>query len=304
MEVVEDLAGFGPPPGGSAVTIGAYDGVHVGHQQLLARLRAVAAERSCATAVVTFDRHPALVVRPDSAPKLLTDLETKLDLLAATGIDYTVVVHFDEARSREPAADFVRTVLVRCLDARVVAVGRDFHFGHNREGNVEFLERLGPDLGFAVLPVDLFDDGHGGAVKVSSTRVRTALAAGDVATASALLGRPHLVRGPIVRAEGGPVPAVTVAVAAEICLPAAGLYAGWFRGPDGARAAAAISVDTPADAPSEVDVYLLGPGGAGRGARAIVEFTARLADHDSADGRAALTGWVGREAEAIRAALR
>ena len=301
MEVVEDLAGFDPPPGGSAVTIGAYDGVHLGHQQLLARLRAVAAARACASAVVTFDRHPALVVRPQSAPKLLTDLETRLDLLAATGIDYTVVVHFDEARSREPAADFVRTVLVGGLDARVVAVGRDFHFGHNREGNVAFLERLGPDLGFAVLPVELFDDGRGGAVKVSSTRVRTALAAGDVATATALLGRPHLVRGPIVRAEAGAIPAVTIAVDPEICLPADGLYAGWLRGPDGVRQASAVSVVAPA---SQVDVYLLSPCGLDLGDPGVVEFTARLGDGERGDGRAALTGWVGREVEAIRAALR
>ena len=147
MEVLHDLASCPRPQGGSAVTIGAYDGVHVGHQRLLARLREVAAERHCASAVVTFDQHPALVVRPESAPKLLTDLDTRLELLAETGVDYTVVVHFDIERSLEPAEDFVRTVLVDCLDARVVAVGRDFHFGHNREGNVALLRRMGPELG-------------------------------------------------------------------------------------------------------------------------------------------------------------
>ncbi|HVM65793.1 MAG TPA: hypothetical protein VMU14_13090, partial [Acidimicrobiales bacterium] len=153
MLVVDDLAAFHAPSGGAAVTVGAYDGVHIGHQRLIARLQAVAGERGLATAVVTFDRHPAFVVRPESAPKLLTDLGTKLELLAATGVDYTVVVRFDAARSQEPAEHFVRAVLVRSLDARVVAVGRDFHFGHGREGNVAFLERLGPELGFEVIPV-------------------------------------------------------------------------------------------------------------------------------------------------------
>ncbi|HWW45513.1 MAG TPA: riboflavin kinase [Acidimicrobiia bacterium] len=306
MMVVDDLAGFSRPLGGSAVSIGAYDGVHLGHQQLLARLRAVAAERSCASAVVTFDRHPALVVRPDSAPMLLTDLETRLELLAATGIDYTVVLHFDAARSREPAEDFVRTVLVDALDAKVVAVGRDFHFGHNREGNVAFLERLGPTLGFDVLPVELFDDGRGGSVKVSSTRVRTALAEGDVVTAAALLGRPHLVRGPVVATGHAGFPTATVAVPQEICLPADGLYAGWYRGPDAIRHAAAVSVTGgPAGRGHPVEAYLLDGGGVGaRDTEAVVEFAARLGGSDRPDAGTILADRVGREMEAILAALR
>ena len=195
MEVVDDVASCPRPPEGTVVSIGAYDGVHLGHQRLISQLRDLAAQRGSASAVVTFDRHPALVVRPDSAPKLLTDLPTKLELLAATGLDYAVVLRFDEASSREPAEDFVRTVLVDCLASRIVVVGHDFHFGHRRQGNVAFLERLGPSLGFDVQGVDLFDDESGGG-PVSSTRVREALAAGDVATAGFLLGRPHRVRGP------------------------------------------------------------------------------------------------------------
>src|SRR4029453_13059269 len=111
------------------------------------RVRALAQERGMATAVVTFDRHPASVVRPDSAPLLLTDLDQKLELLAATGVDYTRVIHFDEARSQEPAEDFVRDDLVGCLRARLVVVGEDFHFGHGRSGNGELLRRKGAELG-------------------------------------------------------------------------------------------------------------------------------------------------------------
>ncbi len=269
MLVVDDLAVFTPPPGGSAVTVGAYDGVHVGHQRLIERLRDVAAERGLATAVVTFDRHPALVVRPQSAPKLLTDLATRLERLAAMGVDYTLVIPFDEARATEPAEHFVRTVLVGALDARVVAVGRDFHFGHNREGNVAFLERLGPSLGFEVIPVDLVDEGDGRDGKVSSTRVRNALAVGDVVAAAELLGRPHRVKGRVVSAVGG---RVAIEVPDEICLPTEGLYAGWYCGAAG-RAPAAVRVGRG----HVVDANLVGPTGPVGDEVAAIEFAAPLA---------------------------
>jgi riboflavin kinase / FMN adenylyltransferase len=281
MLVVDDLAAFTPPPGGSAVTVGAYDGVHIGHQRLIARLREVADQRGLATAVVTFDRHPALVVRPQSAPKLLTDLGTRLERLAETGVDYTLVIPFDRARSIEPAEHFVRTVLVGKLDARVVAVGRDFHFGHKREGNVAFLERLGPSLGFEVIPVDLVDEADGGDGKVSSTRVRTALAEGDVVAADALLGRPHRVGGVVTAVLGG---RVSLDVPDEICLPAEGLYAGWYCG-TGGRAPAAVRV------------------GPGRVVEAkVVDGAAPMADEVAAVEFGAPLG--GEGGEAVLAALR
>ncbi len=100
------------------------------------------------------------MVRPESAPKLLCDLDQRLELLAETGIDYTLVVAFDEARSKEPADDFVREVLVAALAARVVVVGDDFHFGHQRQGNVALLERMGAELGFEVVGLDLVGTDH------------------------------------------------------------------------------------------------------------------------------------------------
>src|SRR5919199_2694613 len=121
MDVITDPAACPALPG-TVVTIGAYDGVHLGHRALIADVRRMAHERDCASAVVTFDRHPAMVVRPESAPKLLTDLDQKLELLAATGIDYTVVLPFDWERSQEEPEDFVRDDLVRALQARVIVV--------------------------------------------------------------------------------------------------------------------------------------------------------------------------------------
>src|SRR5436305_956662 len=197
MRTLRDLDECPRPPGGTAVTIGAYDGVHLGHRTVIATVQRLAAERGLETAVVTFDRHPASVVRPDSAPRLLTDLDQKLTRLEETGVDYTLVVHFDEQRSKESAEDFVREVLVGCLNAKLVVVGADFHFGHRRRGNVPMLEEMGRELGFEVIGLSLV--GPAGVPardeeQVSSTAIRRALVAGDVALAHRLLGREYEIR--------------------------------------------------------------------------------------------------------------
>src|SRR5438067_2264100 len=178
MRTLRDLDACPRPPEGTVVTIGAYDGVHLGHRAVIATVRTLAEERGLATAVVTFDRHPASVVRPESAPRLLTDLDQKLELLEQTGIDYTLVVHFDEERSKETAEDFVREVLVECLNAKLVVVGADFHFGHQRRGNVALLEHMGRELGFDVLGMSLVGPDGSPArdeIQVSSTAIRRAL---------------------------------------------------------------------------------------------------------------------------------
>lgn len=241
MEVVRDLEACRRPAAGAVVTIGAYDGVHLGHRALIGEVRQRAERLACVSAVVTFDRHPATVVRPESAPKLLTDLDQKLDLLAGTGVDTTVVVHFDRARASESAEDFVRSVLVDCLATRSVVVGHDFHFGHRRRGNVALLSQMGAELGFDVLGLRLVGDE--GAAAYSSTRVRQALAEGDVAAAAGLLGRPHEVRGTVVAGDGAGGSVVRVAVPADIVVPAEGVYAGSFDGPDGGTHRAAVAVD-------------------------------------------------------------
>ncbi len=251
------------PGPGTAVTIGAYDGVHLGHRALLRDLCDRAAASGLSTVVVTFDRHPAYVVRPDSAPKQLTTLEQKLELLAECGIDRTLVVPFDETRADESAEDFVAEVLVDELSARLVVVGEDFHFGHGRKGNVELLARLGAEHGFEVVGVRLTGDGE----PVSSTRIRALLAEGDVEGAARLLGRPHEVRGPVVRGDGrgGPelgFPTANLSVAADIALPADGMYAGYFSGADGVARPAAVYVGRrptyyEAGAPVLVEAYLL-----------------------------------------------
>jgi riboflavin kinase/FMN adenylyltransferase len=249
MEVLRDLAACPRPAEGTAVTIGAYDGVHLGHRAVITEVRRRAASEGLATAVVTFDRHPASVVRPESAPRLLTDLEQKIELLAATGIDYCLVVTFDETRRQESAEDFVREVLDGCLAARLVVVGEDFHFGHGRAGNVNLLRAMGKELGFEVDPLELVDtDGRpaGEGERVSSTRIRSALVEGRLDEANRLLGRPHEVRGVVARGDkrGRELgfPTANVSVPGDILLPADGIYAGWFERADGAVHPAAISL--------------------------------------------------------------
>jgi riboflavin kinase/FMN adenylyltransferase len=248
MEIVTDLSRSAPPAGGSAVTIGAYDGVHLGHQALLAELGRRARAGGLTTAVVTFDRHPASVVRPESAPRLLCDLDQKLELLAACGVERTVVLRFDEERANETAEAFVHEVIEGALDAKLVVVGEDFHFGHGRKGSVGLLTELGGAGGYEVEGVRLRSSGDGPlAQAISSTRIRALVADGNVVEAARLLGRPHQVRGVVVRGDrrGGAelgFPTANLDVPGAIALPATGIYAGWYERPDGSRWASAVSV--------------------------------------------------------------
>ncbi len=301
MDVVTDPASFVAPAAGTAVTIGAYDGVHRGHQFVIGHLRRLAADGGLDSVVLTFDRHPAAVVRPESAPRLLTDLEQKLELLAATDVDHTVVLRFDETRAQEEPEDFIREVLVGALQARVVVVGEDFHFGRRRRGNVELLRTMGGSLGFEVAHVPLLPG-------TSSTEVRRLLEAGDVATASELLGRPHEVRGVVEigdqRGRELGYPTANVAVPDDILLPAPGIYAGWYGG----EQAAAISVGRrptfkDGGAPVVLEAYLLDFAGDLYGQQARVSFVSRLREEERYDSIDELTRQMALDVEATRTAL-
>jgi riboflavin kinase/FMN adenylyltransferase len=249
--VVTPLDEFVARPEGAVVTIGAYDGVHLGHQAVLRLVRELADARGHEAICVTFDRHPAEVVRPGSAPPQLTSLPQKLELLAATGfVDRTCLVRFDEVRSREPAEVFVRDDLVGRLGTRLVIVGADFHFGYRRHGTVRLLEQMGAELGFEVLGLGLVPiEGETSGLPYSSTEIRRLVGAGRVREAAALLGRPprpHEVWGEVETGDGRGrdlgFPTANVGVEARICLPADGIYAGTYVTPDGVEHPAAISL--------------------------------------------------------------
>jgi riboflavin kinase / FMN adenylyltransferase len=236
MLVIDDVSEAVFPGERTAVTIGAYDGVHIGHRAVIEQVNDIAHELGARSAVVTFDRHPASIVRPESAPKLLTDLAQKLELLAATGIDAAVVVRFDEQRAVESPEDFVREILVDGLQAKAVVVGDDFHFGYHRRGNVALLHELGASNDFEVRPVMLVPRADGVDEPVSSTAIRRALAGGDVDIAADLLGRPFEARGIVVMGDKRGrllgFPTANVEVHNQVCLPADGVYAGWYQRPN------------------------------------------------------------------------
>jgi riboflavin kinase/FMN adenylyltransferase len=294
-----------------AVTIGAYDGVHTGHRLVIDRVRRVAAEQGLESAVVTFDQHPAAVVRPESAPKLLTDLEQKLELLAETGVDYVLLVHFDAERSQETAEEFVREVLVGCLDTKAVVVGHDFHFGRDRKGSVPMLQDMGAEMGFDVTGLRLFSGGLD-REPISSTRIRKLLAEGAVGEAASLLGRPHQVRG--VVADGDKrgrllgFPTANVSVPDNIVLPADGVYAGWYRRPDGIRRAAAISLGRRPTYYEEsglrlLECYLLDFDGDLYGEPAQVDFVAHLRAQARFESSQALIDQMSRDVATTRRVL-
>lgn len=236
----------------TAVTIGAYDGVHLGHRAVLRLLRELADARGLDAALVTFHRHPMQVVRPESAPKLLTTLPQKLELLESTGLlDVCRVLRFDDTRRHESAEDFVTEVLVGELGARIVVVGADFHFGYGRSGDVSLLERMGADLGFEVVGLGLVSpasemSADADSEPYSSTQVRQLLAMGDVEAAARRLGRHHEVRGTVVegdkRGRDLGFPTANIAVPDEIAMPADGIYAGYFVDGPGNLHQAALSL--------------------------------------------------------------
>jgi riboflavin kinase / FMN adenylyltransferase len=299
---------------GAVVTIGAYDGVHLGHQAVLRLVRELADARGLEAALVTFDRHPAEVVRPESAPRLLTTLEQRLELLDATGdLDLCWVLTFDEARSKEAAEDFVREVLVDGVGARLVVVGADFHFGHRRGGNVPLLERMGAEFGFEVLGLGLVAvEGDATGVPYSSTRIRELLAKGEVAEAARLLGRPHEVRGVVERgdqrgAEHLGMPTANLTVPERICLPADGVYAGTFVAEDGVERRAAISVGTRPtfyeDGDVLVEAYVLDFDGDLYGQRVKVRFREWVRGQERFDSTDALVEQMNADVEATRRIL-
>jgi riboflavin kinase / FMN adenylyltransferase len=250
MRVYDGPEGVPPDAGPAAVTIGKFDGVHLGHRAVIRQLREVADKRGLAATVVTFDRHPMSVIRPEACPPAVASITQKVELLAAAGVDATLVVAFDESRADQDPEEFVREVLVDALHAQVVLCGADFRFGAHGAGDLELLRRLGPGLGFAVLPIDdvRIDDamtaGAGG--RVSSTRIRELMAEGRVREAGELLGRPPLVRSIVIggqrvgRELGYPTANLDPA-RLEGLLPADGVYACWAL-VDGELHGAAVSI--------------------------------------------------------------
>ena len=246
MELLHDRSDPLPSSVSVASAIGVFDGVHLGHHAVFEEVRAVAARLDVASAVVTFDIHPAYVVRPENAPKLLTTLEQKLELLEQQGLDYAYVINFDASRADSRPEEFVEQVFLDALHARAIVVGSDFHFGKGRSGNVEELQRLGRLWDFEVHPLDLIRHDPEAPEPVSSTAIRRALAGGDVSGAAEMLGRNYEVRGTVQEGDrrGHTVgfPTANIPVPKIMAWPADAVYAGWCTRADGSRHPCAINI--------------------------------------------------------------
>ncbi len=296
----------------SVVTIGAYDGVHLGHQAVIAHVRRLAQEANARSVVITFDRHPASVVRPESAPKLLTDLDQRLELLEATGVDATVVVRFDQLQAQEEPLAFMQRVLVDCLSARAIVVGDDFHFGRGRGGNVSTLREFGASHDFEVFPLPLVPRTDGPDEPVSSTAIRRAMAGGQVELAASMLGHVFEARGKVVQGDQRGrllgFPTANVELPSVICLPADGVYAGWYLRPDGTRQACAINLGRRptfyehADS-SLLEAHLIDFAGDLYGEHARVQFTNFLRSERKFDGIDALISQLKNDIDHARSVL-
>ncbi|HUZ27096.1 MAG TPA: bifunctional riboflavin kinase/FAD synthetase [Streptosporangiaceae bacterium] len=236
--------------GACVVTVGVFDGVHLGHQRIVGRAVAAAAAVSLPVVVVTFDPHPDEVVRPGSHPPFLCTARRRGQLLAGLGVSAVCVLPFTYEFSQLGPDEFVRAVLVDRLHAAHVVVGENFRFGHRAAGDVALLAELGEKYDFTAEGVPLLTDG---VVTISSTRIRDLLGAGDVAGAARDLGRPHRVEGVVVRGQqrgrGLGFPTANLETLPHTAIPADGVYAGWLAGLDGEgeereRWPAAISVGT------------------------------------------------------------
>lgn len=306
--------GFGP----SVVAIGKFDGVHYGHRAVIDRARVDAATGDARVVAVTFDRNPLALLRPEICPESLLGVNQKLQLLAETGVDATLMLTFDRALADLTAREFVEHVLVGALGVRIVLVGADFRFGRGGAGDPEMLRELGAELGFDVEVVDDVRAIDGGR-RVSSTWIRELLADGDVGTASRLLGRAPSVWGEVVhglkRGRELGFPTANLSPDLEGFVPADGVYAGWLideGSADGLRPGirypAAISVGTNPtfdDVPRrQVEAYVLDETDLDLyGHRVEVQFTHRVRGMVAFEGIEALVRQMTDDVVNVREAL-
>ncbi|TDP70968.1 bifunctional riboflavin kinase/FAD synthetase [Actinokineospora alba] len=272
--------------GRCVATIGVFDGVHRGHQELISRAVEIARDRGLPCVLVTFDPHPSEVVRPGSHPAQLTTLRRKAELVESLGVDALCVLPFTPELSKVTAEEFVHEVLVERLHIAAVVVGENFTFGNRALGNVELLTKLGHRFGFSTEGAKLVTADSSGEITFSSTYIRACIDAGDVRAAQAALGRPHRLEGIVVRGDGRGhelgFPTANLSTPRFAAVPADGVYACQFtllnsanRGP----LTAAVSVGTnPTFSGRErrVEAFVLDVDEDFYGQRVAIDFVERL----------------------------
>ena len=308
MKKLVGLDAMRPPASGSAVTVGTFDGLHIGHRSLIARTIEIARAHDLESTVLTWDRHPFATLRPDRVPPLISSPERRMELIEEAGVDTLVVLPFDKDFSTWPPEQFVSRVLSLGLAARVVVVGRGWRFGHKAAGDVALLAQLGREVGFSVEEMPITEAAGG---PVSSSRIRAAVSSGDMTLARTLLGRPFDVDGVVVRgaARGAGLgyPTANLEVDPALVRPANGVYAGRARVGD-VWYPAAINVGVvphfggrEGETPVKIEAFLLDFEGDLYEQLLRVEFHERLREERSFQSVEALIEQMGRDVEATRA---
>jgi riboflavin kinase/FMN adenylyltransferase len=304
---IEDIAPLGERH--RAVAIGTFDGVHLGHQAIIGRAVAAAAEMGGVATVLTFEPHPSLVLAPESAPLILTPLELKLHLLEQQGVQEVIAVPFDRAFSGLTPEGFCRLLLSERLGARQVTVGENFRFGRGGAGTPEDLLEFGRELGFAVAAVRLMElEGE----PMSSTRIRRLIQQGDVDHATRLLGRPHTLEGYVVAGAGRGrdlgSPTANLEVPAHVAVPAHGVYVTLTDLGRGTQEPGVTSVGTnptfETDGVTRVETYLLRFSGDLYSTKVRVAFLDRLRGQIVFPDAAALIEQISRDVAAAEAHFR
>jgi riboflavin kinase/FMN adenylyltransferase len=289
----------------TAVTIGVFDGVHIGHRRVIADLISWAEASGLSPAILTFDPHPLSILAPERAPRMLTSVDQRIDQFRQLGVEIAGVLDFPDIRDL-PADQFCEQVLSRALRAKRVVVGADFRFGRDRGGDATLLAREGERLGFEVSVVDLF--GHLEGV-VSSTRIRQLISDGLVEEAAALLGRPYELAGEVIEGDkrGRTIgfPTANIAVLPDRQLPGRGVYAGTAKvGEDVFPAAINVGTRPTFDGRgTTIEAYLLDYSGDLYGRFIAISFKARLRDEVRFDGVEALTRQIRLDVERVREVL-
>ncbi len=229
MKTINDIYKMETPFENAVVTIGNFDGVHKGHQAILRQVIEKAEAIDGTSVAITFEPHPMRVLKKNGQPPLITLYEQKTELIARTGIDVLICIRFDEAFAAVTAKEFVEDILVRRVGTKAIIIGEDYAFGRNREGNVAFLRKWGQKYGFDVIVAQWISDASHAGQRISSTRVREVVTAGNVEEAFYLLGRHYQVRGRVVsgRNRGGKLlgfPTANIHLTDELC-PRSGVYA-------------------------------------------------------------------------------
>lgn len=296
--------------GRCVLSIGVFDGVHRGHQALIARLVDRAREVGLPSVVMTFDPHPSEVLRPGTHPAALSTLRRRADLLAELGVDVFLVLPFAQRVAAIPAEEFVHDFLVDELHVAEVLVGENFHFGQRGTGDVDLLRTLGKRFGFTARGIDLVGATGPESFTVSSTYVRALVDAGDMRAAAEALGRPHRLDGVVVHGDGrgGSVlgyPTANLDVAPHGAVPADGIYAGWFvLGTRRSPAAISVGSNPTFDGTRRtVEAFVLDGGANFYGRRVALEFVERLRGQIRYDSIEPLIQQIGKDVERTREIL-